>query len=362
MLKSFRYLLFPFAFIYWIVIWTRNKLFDLKIIKSSGFNFPILSVGNLALGGTGKTPMTEWIITRLKNEYIIATLSRGYKRRTKGFAIANEKSTALEIGDEPMQFYQKFQGITVAVGEERLVAIPQILYQRPNTELIVLDDAMQHRRVDPGYSVMLTEFDNLYTRDLIFPCGDLRDIRSSAKRADCIIVTKCPANLKREDSDRISTEVKAHPKQIVYFTAIKYGTPYHLVDGMKREINTNDAILLACGIANPVSLKSFLEQKVQFYEMSQYRDHHIYTSSDLDELLKKFEVFSVNKSTKLILTTEKDAVRLTKFKEELAGLPIYVIPITHEFLFGDEDVFLKDIRTFIKLFKPIDNKKTTEEN
>jgi tetraacyldisaccharide 4'-kinase len=330
-------------------------LFDLKILKSSQFNFPILSIGNLALGGTGKTPMTEWLISHLKNDYKIATLSRGYKRRTKGFALANEKSTALEIGDEPMQFYQKFQDITVAVGEERLVAIPQILYQKPNTELIILDDAMQHRRVDPGYTVMLTEYDNLYTRDLIFPCGDLRDIRSSAKRANCIIVTKCPADLKMEDSIRISEEVKSHEKQTVYFTTINYGTPYHLVDGTKIEINTNDSILLACGIANPVALKFYLERKVQFYEMSQYRDHHIYTSSDLQELLKKFEIFSVNKTAKLILTTEKDAVRLTKFKEELAGIPIYVIPIAHEFLFHQENAFLEQISAFIRQFEPRGN-------
>ena len=350
MLKSFRYLLFPFALVYWMVIWVRNRLFDLKILKSSRFNFPIICIGNLALGGTGKTPMTEWIVSQHKDKYKIAILSRGYKRRTKGFAIANEKSTALEIGDEPMQFFQKFKDVTVSVGEERLVAIPQILYQRPETELIILDDAMQHRRVEAGYTIMLTEYANLYTRDLIFPCGDLRDIKSGAKRADCIIVTKCPKDLSEKMAHEIAEEVRVHEEQKIFFSSLQYGIPYHLSTGNLKEIQSTDDVLLVCGIANPLSLKNHLENKVHFYEMCQFKDHHIYTSGDLVEIKKKFARFAEGNQSKIIITTEKDAVRLLKFKDELQSLPIYVIPVSHFFLFNQEEELKNEISDFVHQF------------
>ncbi|MEI2749830.1 MAG: tetraacyldisaccharide 4'-kinase [Ferruginibacter sp.] len=199
MLKSFRYLLFPFSLIYGGVVWLRNKLFDWNILKSASFNFPLICVGNLATGGTGKTPMTEYLVESLIPKYKTATLSRGYKRKTKGFSIANDLSTAIEIGDEPMQFHQKFPNVTVAVGEERLVAIPQLLHQRPDTQVIVLDDAFQHRTVKAGLNILLTDYQNLYTRDLLLPAGDLRDVKSSAKRADIIIVTKCKTELSLDE-------------------------------------------------------------------------------------------------------------------------------------------------------------------
>jgi tetraacyldisaccharide 4'-kinase len=181
--------------IHWGILFLINKLFDWKILKSATFNFPIICIGNLAIGGTGKTPMTEYLIEQLKIDYKISTLSRGYKRRTRGFAIANENTTAIEIGDEPMQFHQKFPDVLVAVGEERLFAIPQILHQKPETEVIILDDAFQHRRVNAGLNIVLTERSNLYTRDFIFPAGDLRDVRSSIERANIIVVTKCSENI-----------------------------------------------------------------------------------------------------------------------------------------------------------------------
>lgn len=169
MLKSFRYLLFPLSLIYGAIIWVRNFLFDKKIFKSAKFNFPIICVGNLAVGGTGKTPMTEYLIEMLQPNYATATLSRGYKRKTTGFAIANATTTALEIGDEPMQFHEKYPAVTVAVGEERFEAIPQILHARPATKVIILDDAFQHRSVIAGLNIILTEFKNLYSRDLMMP-------------------------------------------------------------------------------------------------------------------------------------------------------------------------------------------------
>lgn len=208
MLKSFRYLLFPFSMIYESVIWIRNKLFDKKILRSAKFNFPLICVGNLALGGTGKTPMVEYLVRMLKDRYEVATLSRGYKRKTKGFAIANEHATAVDIGDEPMQIHIKFPDVTVAVAEERVIGIPQLLYEKPRTQLIVLDDAFQHREVEAGMNILLTDYNNLYTRDILLPAGDLRDIKSSSKRADIIIVTKCKASLEENEKDKIVRELK----------------------------------------------------------------------------------------------------------------------------------------------------------
>ena len=336
----------PLSFLYGGILWLRNWLFDKNILKSTPFNFPLICVGNLAVGGTGKTPMAEYLIRQLKNDFKTATLSRGYKRKTKGFGIASEKTTALEIGDEPMQFHQKFPDVTVAVGEERLVAIPQLLHDRPQTEVIILDDAFQHRAVKAGLNILLTEYRDLYTRDFLLPAGNLRDVKSSAKRAEIIIVTKCRENLPAEERETIIKELKPASGQSVYFTAIAYSQPYHLFS--KREINftSNADILLVCGIANPRPLKEFLSANVHSYDMLHYNDHHIFDSDDLKEIKKQFE--KIRSSEKIILTTEKDGVRLQKFENELAGFPLYVLPIRHQFLFGEEDKNKKQVVDFIK--------------
>ncbi|MBS1567386.1 MAG: tetraacyldisaccharide 4'-kinase, partial [Bacteroidetes bacterium] len=195
LLRPVRILLFPLSLIYLAAIWLRNRLYDWNILKSVSFNMPLICIGNVAVGGTGKSPMVEYLIGRLKNQFRIATLSRGYKRKTKGYTLANAQSTALEIGDEPMQFHLKYPDIAIAVGEERVVAIPQILHDRPDTQAIILDDAFQHRAIKAGLNIILTDFSNLYTRDWYLPTGDLRDERLSMRRAQIIVVTKCPPNL-----------------------------------------------------------------------------------------------------------------------------------------------------------------------
>ena len=194
-LKSFRILLLPFALLYWLVIAIRNWLYNKKIIPSASFGLPLICVGNLSVGGTGKSPMVEYLVRLLKDQFKIATLSRGYKRKTKGYALANKESTALEIGDEPMQFHIKFPDVPVAVGEERLDAIPQLLHDRPGTEAIILDDAFQHRAIKAGLNILLTDYNNLFTRDFYLPTGDLRDLKSEYKRAEIIVVTKCKPDL-----------------------------------------------------------------------------------------------------------------------------------------------------------------------
>ena len=351
MLKSFRYLLFPFSLFYGAFVWLRNWLFDKNILKSSAFNFPVICVGNLATGGTVKTPMTEYLVEILRKQYKTATLSRGYKRKTKGFAIANDSTTAIDIGDEPMQFHQKFPDITVAVGEERLVAIPQILHQRPDTRVIILDDAFQHRSVRPGLNLLLTDYRNLYTRDLMLPAGDLRDNKASRKRADIIIVTKCKSGLTVKERDQIIDEIKPTGVQKVFFTEIVYSQPYHLFSRAAGNITSATDILLLSGIANPRPLMEFLAAHVHSYDMIRYADHHIFTSDDLKDIQKHFD--KLVSSNKLILTTEKDGVRLEKFKTELAAYPIFVLPVKHRFLHGQEDNFHQKVFDFVESFNSV---------
>src|ERR1700761_9847265 len=212
LLKPIRVLLFPFSLIYALIVIIRNWCFDKKLLSSTAFNLPIICVGNLAVGGTGKSPMVELLIRTLRSRFEVAVLSRGYKRKTRGYALANESTTALDIGDEPMQFHQKFPDIAVAVGEERIVAIPQLLHDRPETQAIILDDAFQHRSVKAGLNVLLTDCSNLFTRDWWLPSGDLRDAPSSYRRADLIIVTKCPEELSDDQRREIALELrpKAH--------------------------------------------------------------------------------------------------------------------------------------------------------
>ncbi len=348
MLKSFKYLLFPFSLLYGAVIWLRNFLFDKSIIKSSYFNFPIICVGNLATGGTGKTPMTEYLIELLHTNFEVATLSRGYKRKTKGFAIANERTTALEIGDEPMQFHQKYPKVTVAVGESRLEAIPQLLHLKPTTNVIILDDGFQHRHVKAGLNILLTEQSNLFSRDFLLPVGDLRDITSSKKRADIIIVTKCKDDFTVEKKNEIEKELGLLPTQQIYFSEIKYGQPYHLYSNKNVKIYGDEDVLLIAGIANPMPLKNYLNKFTKSYDMLRFADHHIFNSNDLADIKIHFE--KIKSTNKIIITTEKDAVRLKKFEAELNSTPIYVLPIKHQFLFGDDVNFNSEIIDFVQSF------------
>jgi tetraacyldisaccharide 4'-kinase len=348
LLKKFKYLLLPVSIIYGAVVWLRNFLFDKKIFRSSSFNFPLICIGNLATGGTGKTPMTEYLVTFLKDNFKTATLSRGYKRKTKGFAIAGENTTALEIGDEPMQFHQKFKDVTVAVGEERLVAIPQLLHDRPETEVIILDDAFQHRSVAAGLNILLTDYSNLYTRDSLLPVGDLRDIISSAKRANIIIVTKCKAGINIDEKKSIEKELNILPQQKVFFTEILYAQPYHLFNFEMTDMSKKTNALVITGIANPLPLKDFMSKQVNSFEMMGYPDHHIFTSTDLTNIRKKFSALPEN--DRIIITTEKDAVRLQKFEKELSDYPIYAIPVQHHFLFNEGNDFENSVSAFVRSF------------
>ena len=308
----------------------------------------MVCVGNLSAGGTGKSPLIETMVGFLKDNYKVAVLSRGYKRKTKGYALAGPNATALDIGDEPFSFYQKFPDVTIAVGEERIVAIPQLLHDKPDTQVILLDDAFQHRSITAGLNIILTDYNNLYTRDWWLPTGDLRDEKKSAERADILIVTKCKPELTKDEAVEITTELRPGKHQQIFFSAIQYGLPYHIINHHTVEINNVLEVLLVSGIADPRPLKKYLVENAETYYEILYSDHHIFTIDDWKDILKRFD--SIQHPNKIILTTEKDAVRLMKFNHQLKDMPVYVLPIAVKFLFDEEDRFRDLISKFINNF------------
>jgi tetraacyldisaccharide 4'-kinase len=235
------------------------------------------------------------------------------------------------------------------VGEERIVAIPQLLHDKPDLQAIILDDAFQHRVVRAGLNIILTQYGDLYTRDFFMPTGDLRDQRASASRADIIVVTKCPNELDEEEKKEIIAEINPKAHQIVFFTAIEYAVPYHIISHEQRILSVDDEVLLVCGIANPKPLKQYLSEHTETYYQLDYSDHHIFRIDDLRDIQKKFEAITAKQ--KLIITTEKDAVRLLKFSEQLQQMPVYVVPVCHKFLFNEGRQFDEAIINFITNFK-----------
>lgn len=347
--KKSRYILLPFSFLYGGIIRMRNQLFDKKILRSATFDFPLICIGNLSVGGTGKTPMVEYLVSILHKNYKTATLSRGYKRKTKGFLIANVASQVTDIGDEPMQIHKKFPQITVAVAEERVTGIPKLLFEKPETEIIILDDAFQHREVAAGLNILLTDYNNLYSNDYLLPAGNLRDEKKSSERADIIIVTKCKSDLSLDEKKDIINELKPKSVQKIFFTRIEYGSPYHLFSNQKYIWDRETKVLLVCGIANPKKIESEIEPKVATFKMLRFKDHYNFHITDVEEIKKEFS--KIDSSNKIILTTEKDATRLSGFRDELQDLPVFVLPMKHRFLFEEDEIFNKIIFDFVESFE-----------
>lgn len=336
-LRSFRLFLFPLALVYGGFVILRNYLYNKKIIGSVVFNIPIIGVGNISVGGTGKSPMVDYIAGLLKQQFNTATLSRGYRRRTSGYVLANNLSTSIEIGDEPMQFHLAHPEIAVAVGEKRIEAVPQLLYDRPDTKVIILDDAFQHREIVAGLDIVLTEYANLYSRDFFLPTGDLRDQKESVHRAHIIVVTKCPVDLTHEAALAIKQELGVQSHQYVFFTTIEYGVPYHIITREKKALSKTEELLLICGIANPLPLTQYIHESTKTYDALFFRDHHIYTIDDINDMEERFNL--IQSKEKMYLTTDKDAVRLIKFKDRIKDLPFFVLPISLSFLFNQQHLF-----------------------
>lgn len=330
-----RKILFPFAILYGLVTSIRNFLFDNGILKSYTFDLPIIAVGNLSVGGTGKTPQIEYLIRLLCDTYKVATLSRGYKRKSEGFILADGSSNAEILGDEPFQFYQKFDNIQVAVDANRKNGIEQLLSQEVKPEVILLDDAFQHRKVKAGFYIMLTSYGDLYSDDFMLPAGNLRECRSGAKRANVIIVTKCPSELTIEEQNQIRNNLKIAKNQELYFTTIVYDDCIYFENQALKvsEIQNRNKILLA-GIAKPEPFFNFLKNNNE--ECLTFPDHHHFTEKDILDIKNK----SINK---IIVTTEKDYVRL---KGSIPSEQLFYLPIKSQFL-GGADTFNKTILNYV---------------
>lgn len=339
MWQYLKYLLYPFSLLYGLVLWIRNRLYDNGMLTAVEFDLPVISVGNLSVGGTGKTPHVEYLIRLLKQHYRLATLSRGYNRRTKGYLLATPGSSSADIGDEPMQFHRKFPDVTVCVGEERMLAVPQLLGDRPETQVILLDDAFQHRSIKPGMNLMVTDHSRLFTRDHVVPFGRLREDRKGYHRANGIIVSKCPAKLSVQEKEAITREISPLPHQRLFFTTLQYGGLYHLFQPEPAQLPADASILVVCGIARPEPLVQHLLERYANVHLLSFPDHYYYTQKDLDKI--KLELEQLDGEHKYIVTTEKDAVRLHLLRDRITGmgLPFMVLPVEVQFLFGEADSF-----------------------
>lgn len=325
-------------------------MFNTNILKSESFDLPVIGVGNLSLGGTGKTPMVECLIRMLSPDNKVAVLSRGYGRNTKGFLIANQYSGHKDIGDEPMQYHNKFKkNIKVAVSEDRCLGIRNLMQDDDNLDLVLLDDCFQHRYVVPGLSILLTDFHNLYMEDYLLPAGNLRDVVSEAKRADIIIVTKTYRVLSPITRRRIKGILKPEEHQSLYFSYIDYGslTPVPGFEGIKapKKIST---IVLFCGIANSYPFQEYLRDLCVDLLVIDFPDHHTYTKKDLQLVAGTYnDVFT---RSKIIVTTEKDAMRLIKseYIRELDSLPLFYISIEVKLHGLDKSNFANQIKKYVR--------------
>ena len=315
-MKLLRKLLFFVTPLYYLVSVLRNVLYDLSICKSTKFEIPIIGIGNLAVGGTGKSPMVEYLIDLLSDKHSIATLSRGYGRKTKSFLLANEKSTHLDIGDEPLQFYNKYNNIVVSVDYNRVNGINKLLQIDNPPKVILLDDSFQHRKLTLGLSILLTDYNNLYFNDYVLPFGDLREPASSSKRADIVIVTKCPENLTEITKFEIKNKLKLKLSQKLFFSSIEYS---NFVIFNTKKINFIDFIkhkfMLITGLANPEQIVTYLVNNNCNFEHKKFKDHHDYITNDLEKIDPLLN----------ILTTEKDYAKLIKIFPERN---IYYLPIS----------------------------------
>ena len=346
-MNSLRLLLLPIAILFGIVIFFRNLFYDMGIFPSEEFKQGVIVIGNLSTGGTGKSPMTEYLIRLLKNNFSIATLSRGYKRHSKGFLIADTNSTSFQIGDEPLQFKKKFPDLTVSVDENRRHGIKKLLSQFPELKTILLDDAFQHRKVKAGLSILLSDYGNMFYDDFLLPAGTLREWRSGKKRADVIIATKCPANITPVEKRIIIKKINPEPHQHVFFSHINYGNPVSVFVKTNLVLDKNLSVILMTGISNPRPLEDYLEKKVGTIIPFHFPDHHEYSLVEANQLIEKFN--SISSNNKVIITTEKDAMRLDKpgLIEVLSKLPMYYIPIEITFDEKEKEDFNKLITDYV---------------
>jgi len=345
-------LLYPFSLLYRLVVDIRNFLFDVEVFHSKEFEIPIISIGNITVGGTGKTPHVLYLVNFLKDKYQLATLSRGYKRKTKGFLNATEHSTSLEIGDEPKLIKQTHAKIKVAVDANRVNGINKLLSQSEELELILLDDAYQHRWVKAGLSILLVDYNRPLKDDSYLPYGNLRENASQKKRANIVIVTKTPENIKPMEQRVMLENLKLFAYQSLFFTRMKY---QNLINVFDRSIelniemlNENNSLLVVTGIAQADDMISYLKQTKANIKHLKFSDHHNFKNGDIETILHNFR--KLNSENKFIITTEKDAMRLNEFSQfdDEIKRYFYFLPIKVAFLNNQENEFQSLILEYLK--------------
>ena len=345
-------LLAPFSGLFGLGILLRNGLYRSGILRSARFNIPVIGVGNLTLGGAGKTPHVEYLI-RLLSPYVkVGTLSRGYKRKSKGYRMVGRRDNALTVGDEPLQYYLKYPQVAVAVSESRSIGIPLMLSERPDIQVILLDDSYQHLSVTPFLNILLTEYEAPYSSDILLPAGRLREWKSGADRADIIIVSKCPNELASEERIQLGKRLGLKDHQSLYFSKYSYHQPYHLLRGTRHHLGDYPSIILLTAIANESYLLNHLLKSGSEIHTMTYEDHHIFSPHEVSLLKQQYDHLSLTSKT-VILTTEKDATRLVLHRAyiEENQLPILVLPIYVSFLDDDGKRFDDQIQKALLEFK-----------
>ncbi len=334
-MKGVRKLLFPFSLLYGFVVWIRNFLYDKQIFKSISYDFPIICVGNLRVGGTGKTPMIAYLIELLQKDYSVGVLSRGYRRKTKGFVLADKNTTAMDVGDEPHQLYKKFKDSIVSVDENRVHGVNVLMRMGKPLEVLLLDDAFQHRKIRARFNILLTSYNDLYVDDFMLPMGNLRDGKKQAKRADIVVVTKCPMDLSKEKQHLILKKLGIGVHQKVFFSGIQYGNVLlNEHTELSFDVLKQKRFTLVTAIANAKPLVSFLKERGLDFEHLRFADHHHFSDSELSLLSKK----------DFLLTTEKDFTKLYVLTN------CYYLPIAFSFLKEQSD-FNDFVLDFIKNVK-----------
>jgi tetraacyldisaccharide 4'-kinase len=349
--------------IYRIAISIRNFCYDNKILKTKEYSLPVISIGNISVGGTGKTPHTEFILKMLKKEYSVAILSRGYKRKTKGFRIIDITDNHYDAGDEPLQIKQKFPDVIVSVCESRTAGVDKLLEMYPDLNLIILDDAFQHRRISPGLSILLNNYHHPIAKDYLLPLGRLREPRSASHRAHIVIFSKCPADLKPIERRILSQEVDIMPYQYLFFSTLKYHDLTPVFNAGENKIKITELkdynVLAFTGIARSSDLSSYLNDNSKSLKHIKFPDHYNYKQKDI---IKIQEIYKTIKSKKIIVVTEKDAVRLksTDFFDEEIKKAVYCIPIEVELICSEEErkqfdnqifSYVRNNKRYSKLYK-----------
>ena len=337
----------PLSWLYGMVVHIRHKLFDLKILRSEEFDIPVVCIGNLTVGGTGKTPVAELLIERFSEHYRVGVLSRGYRRKTKGFVLSTPTSSARTIGDEPRQMKLKYPSVPVAVCEKRADGIRLLRKAHPEIELIILDDAFQHRYVEPWVNILLMDYNNPVYRDRLLPWGRLRDTRNQIHRANFVLVTKCPDDLNPLDMRIVINSLGLFPYQSLYFTRMRQGeiTPL-FADRAVGKVREGDPVIAMSGIANPVPLLENLRKRFDVVAELTFDDHHTYRLSDMRRLEALFAAYP----DAVVLTTEKDAVKLTNRKKvpEAVQQRLYYVPIHVSFVADSESEFLRQLELYVR--------------